>query len=167
MNTDEQAPLLPAGAFRGRDVFQQLVRDALSAAAREGWREIILCDPDFEDWPLYERAVAQALQDWSQSGRKCVLLARRWDEAIRRHARFVTWRRTWSHIIEARGCSSADPLELPSAIWTPAWVMERRDLERCNGFSGPEPDRRLQLRETLNEWLARSTPAFPASTLGL
>ena len=167
MATDEPTPALHAGAFQGRETFQQLIRDALANAAREGWREIILCDPDFEDWPLYERSVAQSLSDWSQAGRRCILLARKWDEVVRRHARFVTWRKTWSHIIDARGCPSADPLELPSAIWTPAWVMERRDLERSTGWSGAEPQRRLALREKLNEWLAKSTPAFPASTLGL
>jgi hypothetical protein len=166
MGIQEQATL-PSGPFQGREAFQQLVRDALDSAAREGWHEIVLCDPNFEDWPLNERAVAQSLQDWSQTGRKCILLARRWDDAIRRHARFVTWRRTWSHIIDARGCPSADPLELPSALWTPAWVMERRGLERCQGYSGSEPQRRLVLREKINEWLGKSTPAFPATTLGL
>jgi hypothetical protein len=86
---------------------------------------------------------------------------------VRRHARFVTWRRTWSHIVEARACPSADPLELPSAIWSPAWVMQRVDPERCNGYSGREPERRVLLRESLNEWLLKSSPSFAASTLGL
>jgi hypothetical protein len=158
---------LPSGRFEGREAFQQLVRDALACAAREGWREIILSDADFEDWPLGERDVAQSLQDWSTGGRRCVLLARRWDGVVRRHARFVTWRRTWAHIIEARACASADPLEIPSAIWSPGWVMQRVDPERCNGFSGGEPDRRLMLRENLNEWLLKSSPSFPAVTLGL
>jgi hypothetical protein len=166
MATEEQQPL-PSGAFHGRESFQQLVRDALTAAAREGWREIVLSDPDFADWPLYERAVVQSLQDWSQTGRKCILLARRYDDVVRRHARFVTWRKTWTHIIDARGCPSADPLEIPSAIWTPTWVMERRDIDHCAGYSGAEPDRRLSLREKLSEWLVKSTPAFPSSTLGL
>ena len=166
MATEEQAAL-PSGPFEGREAFQQLVRDALAAAAREGWREIVLSDPDFEDWPLHERATVQSLQDWSHAGRKCILLARRWDGVVRRHARFVTWRGAWSHIIDARGCPSADPLELPSAVWTPAWAMERRDVERSRGHSGSEPSRRLELRERLNEWLGRSTPAFAATTLGL
>lgn len=168
-----QPEALPGGAaladgrFTGRQAFQQLVRDALACAAREGWREIILSDATFEDWPLGERAVAQALQDWSASGRHCTLLARRWDDAIVRHARFVSWRRTWSHIIEARACPSADPLEIPSAIWSPGWVMQRLDPERCAGVSGSEPERRVLLRESLKEWLAKSSPSFPAVTLGL
>jgi hypothetical protein len=161
------AAALPAGRFAGRVEFQQLVRDALARAAQEGWRELILCDADFADWPLGERAVAESLAAWSASGRRCTLMACRFDDLAVRHARFVSWRRTWSHIIEARGCSSADPLEFPSAIWSPGWVMQRLDPERCNGFSGAEPNRRLLLRESLNEWLAKSSPAFAASTLGL
>jgi hypothetical protein len=158
---------LPTGRFTGRKAFQQLVRDALASAAREGWREIVLSDADFEDWPLAERAVVESLEAWSQSGRQCTLLARRWDGVVRRQARFVTWRKTWSHIIEARGCASAGPLELPSAIWSPGWVLHRVDPERCNGVSGTEPERRLLLRENLNEWLKKSSPSFPATTLGL
>ncbi len=158
---------LPSGRFSGREQFQQLVRDALACAAREGWREIILSDADFGDWPLGERAVAQSLQDWSSSGRKCILLAKGYGEVQRRHARFVTWRRTWSHIIEARACTAADALDFPSAIWSPGWVMQRLDTERCNGYSGGEPERRLTLRESLGEWLSQSSPSFPAVTLGL
>jgi hypothetical protein len=160
-------PQLPAGRFEGRVAFEQLVRDALAGAAREGWREIILCDATFADWPLGERVVAESLQAWSASGRRCILLARKWDDAIRRHARFVNWRRTWAHIIEARACPSADPLDLPSAIWSPGWVMQRLDIEHCNGYTGTEPERRVLLRESLNEWLGRSSPSFPAHTLGL
>ncbi len=166
-NDTGQGPGLPAGPFAGRSAFQQLVRDALACAAREGWREIILSDPDFADWPLGERAVTESLQAWSASGRRCTLLARRYDEVVRRHARFVRWRTTWSHIIEARGCASADPRELPSAIWSPGWVLLRLDPERSNGISGSEPERRLMLGESLQAWLQKSSPSFPANTLGL
>ncbi len=158
---------LPQGRFEGRKDFQQLVRDALACAAREGWREIILCDASFEDWPLGERAVAESLQSWSASGRRCTLLARKWDDVVRRHARFVTWRRTWSHIIDARACPSADPLDLPSAIWSPGWAMQRLDIDRCNGYCGNEPERRVLLKQSLNEWLQRSSASFAAHTSGL
>jgi hypothetical protein len=163
----KEALPLPSRRFTGRAEFQQLVRDALACAAREGWQQIILSDADFGDWPLGERAVAQSLQEWSATGRHITLLARRYDTVVRSHARFVTWRKTWSHIIDARACSSADPLELPSAIWSPGWVMQRLDPERCNGVCGSEPDRRVLLRESLNGWLQKSSPSFPAVTLGL
>jgi hypothetical protein len=158
---------LPDGRFEGREDFRQLVRDALAAAAREGWRELILSDASFEDWPLGERSVIDALQAWSQTGRRMVLLARRYDTVLRQHARFVQWRGRWSHIIEARACPAADPLDLPSAIWTPHWVLERREPERSIGYCGGEPERRVALREVLQEWLQKSTPSFPATMLGL
>jgi hypothetical protein len=86
---------------------------------------------------------------------------------VRQHARFVQWRGVWAHIITASACPGADPLVLPSALWSPSWVLERRDLDRSNGYCGSEPDRRVAVRETLKEWLQQSTPAFPATTLGL
>jgi hypothetical protein len=143
------------------------VRDALACAGREGWRELVLSDADFGDWPLGERAVAESLQAWASSGRTMVLLARRYDTVVRNHARFVQWRGKWSHIVTAWGCASADALELPSGIWSPAWVLDRRDPERCNGYCGSEPDRGVLLRERLDGWIAKASPAFPATTLGL
>lgn len=165
--SDAPHAALPSRRFEGRNDFRQLVRDALAAAAREGWREIVLSDPDFQDWPLGERAVAESLQAWSSAGRRMVLLARRYDEVLRQHARFVQWRVTWSHIVTPMACPGADAQELPSAIWSPAWAMERLDLLRSNGYCGSEPERRLMLRERLDEWLGKSSPSFPATVLGL
>ena len=158
---------LPAGRFSGRSEFAQIVRDVLAGAARAGWRQIIISDASFEDWPLGERAVVESLQAWSQAGRGLTMLARSYDEVSRRHPRFVNWRRTWAHIVECRRCAAADLLDLPSAIWSPVWALRRLDLERSTGICGGEPARRLQIREALNEWLRMSTPGFPASTLGL
>ena len=158
---------LPARRFEGREDFRGLLRAALAAAAHDGWREMVLCDADFAEWPLGERTVAESLQAWSASGRKMVLLARNYDNVLRQHARFVQWRRQWSHIITAVACPAADRLDLPSALWSPAWVLERRDIDRCNGYCGSEAERRVALRERLDEWLAKATPAFPATTLGL
>ena len=158
---------LPEGRFSGRTEFGDLIRRAFRAAANQGWREIIICDADFADWPLGERAVTSALGDWSRTGRKLIMIARSFDAVTRRHPRFVTWRQTWSHIVECRGSASGPSETLPSAMWTPDWVFERLDLERSAGYSGREATRRLALRESLNERLLKSAPAFPATTLGL
>jgi len=93
--------MLPDGRFSGRSEFAELVRQAMAAATAHGWREMIWCDPDFGDWPLGERAVAQALNDWATSGRKLTLLAGQYDTVLVRHARFVTWRRTWRMLSSA------------------------------------------------------------------
>lgn len=164
-------PALPdallEGRFSGRSEFTELIRHALGVAAQKGWREIIWCDPDFADWPLGERAVAQSLHDWSKAGRKLTVLAKNYDEVQRRHARFVTWRRTWSHLVECRAMGTAPITDLPSALWGPAWAFERTDLQRCAGIASAEAVSRVVLKERLNALLLKSVPAFPATTLGL
>ena len=158
---------LPDGRFSGRTEFADLIRRAFQAAAKQGWREIIICDADFADWPLGERAATSALGDWSRTGRKLTMIARSYDALIRRHPRFVTWRQTWSHIVECRGSASGLSENIPSAMWTPNWAFERLDMERSVGYCGHEPARRVALRESLNERLLKSVPAFAAMTLGL
>ena len=155
------------GPFSGRLDFQKIVRDALAAAASEGWREIILCDPSFEDWPLGERAVLESLTVWAQAGRSLTLLAKRYDTLRTTHHRFVTWRGQWSHLIDARAVPSADPIEFPSGIYSPGWIMQRHDLVRSSGVCSAQVQRRVQLQELLREWQGKSSPAFPATTLGL
>ena len=161
-------PRLPSQRFSGRDFFQQAVRDAFSTAAREGWREIIISDANFHDWPLGERGVSEALQEWAHGGRRFTMLAGHYDDVVRRHARFVRWRGTWDHIITCRRCPSEDPANIPSALWSSQWVLHRMDTERCVGVCGAEADRRILLQESLNEWLrSKSAPGFSATTLGL
>ena len=161
------SPVLPEGRFSGPVAFSGLVRHALAAAATQGWPEIILSDPDFHDWPLGERAVIQALNLWARSGRKFTMLASNYDAMHRQHPRFVTWRQTWSHLVECRVAGNRLAREVPSAIWSPMWVFNRIDLVRMSGFAGSEVARRVALRERLAELLLKSSPGFPATTLGL
>ena len=158
---------LPQGRFDGPNEFAALIRLAFVVAAEQGWRDIILSDCSFEDWPLGERAVAQSLNDWSSSGRKLTILAKNYDGLIRRHARFVSWRRTWAHIIDCRSNASVSADDFPSAFWSPSWVFQRLDRDRCTGISSAEATRRAALRERLDECLRRSSSAFAATTLGI
>lgn len=158
---------LASGRFSGREAFEQLVRDALVRAARDGWPEIILSDANFEDWPLRERSVVESLHSWSKPGRHLIMLATRYDEVIRRHARFVSWRKTWGHIIDCGVYHVAAPADFPSAIWSRAWFMHRLDPQHGTGVCGDDREHALQLRELLDEKLRNSAPGFSASTLGL
>lgn len=155
------------GRFEGRTRFAQCVRDALAQAALQGWRELVLCDPDFADWPLGERAVVQALQAWARPGRSLVMLAAGYDEMVRRHARFVQWRVHWSHLVACHACRTTDAAALPSLVWSAHWSLRRLDLVRSTGWAGADAERRTQSRELIDQWLQRATPAFPASVLGL
>lgn len=167
--SDSAAPgALLEGRFEGCNAFAQLVRDALAHAGQAGWREIILSDASFFDWPLGERAVIASLDAWARSGRHLTMLAKNYDEVVRRHPRFVRWRSTWDHIIQCRVSPNADALDLPSMLWSPAWVMHRLDPVRSVGVAGAEPGRRVAGYELLREWIqTKSSPGFSASTLGL
>ena len=158
---------LPQGRFGGPAELAELVRCAFAAAAAQGWREIIICDSTFETWPLGERAVAQSLQDWSKSGRKLTMLAKNYNEVMRKHARFVSWRRTWAHLVECRANASLSDDDMPGALWSPAWVFQTLDQTCCAGVCGSEPARKVALKERLDECLRLSSPSFAATTLGL
>lgn len=166
MQTSDQKPEegLPTGRWAGREAFADHVRQAFQHAAREGWRQILLSDPDFADWPLGERVVVDALNEWAHSGRELRLLARDFRPLRERAPRLVQWRVTWDHVVHARA-TMADGL--PSAIWTPSWTLERLDLIHSTGVATHEARRRTELRERLDICWQRGSPAFPASTLGL
>jgi hypothetical protein len=164
--TEARLPL-PEGKFEGLSVFAQMVRDALACAAHEGWPLMVWSDANFLDWPLREKVVVESLLAWSRGGRRLVLLAQRFDEVQRHHARFVQWRNRWDHLVECRVCRQVDASEFPSALWSPHWVMRRLDLERSTGVSGYEPQRRVLLKEELDECQRQSSPGFPCTVLGL
>lgn len=158
---------LPDGPFDGRDDFRQQVRDALACAAAQRWPHLVLSDASFEDWPLGESAVVESLHVWARAGRQFTMLAVGYDGLVRHHARFVAWRQTWSHLVDCRRCRLDDPLSFPSILWSDAWCLRRHDVQWSRGVAGHEPARRVALREMLDGCLLRSTPGFPASTLGL
>ncbi len=155
------------GPFDGREAFRQRVREALAGAAAQGWPELVLCDADFEDWPLGEAAVIESLNAWARQGRQLTMLALRYDLLQRQHARFVGWRQTWSHRIDCRRCADDDAPSFPSVLWSPGWALQRLDVPHCRGVAGRTPTRLVQLRELLDARWQRSTPGFAASTLGL
>jgi hypothetical protein len=161
------APVLAAGHFSGPSEFAQRIRHTIAHAAQRQWNLMVWSDVDFRDWPLCERQVVEALQDWSHKGRMLRLLARRFDYFPQLHPRFVTWRRQWDHIIECRVCAPIPGLELPSTLWTPDYAVLRLDTERSTGWAGDERQRLAQIRAELDECAKHSTPGFAATTLGL
>ncbi|MEP7099141.1 MAG: hypothetical protein ABI781_01445, partial [Burkholderiales bacterium] len=92
----------PASLITSRAEFHAALRHAFEQLASVGAREVWLCDEDFADWPLGERAIVELLTQWAASSRKLTLVARHFDEVARRHARWVAWRRDWSHIVSCR-----------------------------------------------------------------
>lgn len=168
MANEPVSPAAPApGRFTGRIAFAQLIRDSLSAAAQQGWNQLMLCDGGFEDWPLNEKVVIDSLHAWARSGRSFTVVAAQYDGIVRQHPRFVNWRRTWGHIVDSRICRQIYAANFPSVLWSPGWALQRLDPVRCSGIAGAEPERIVELRELLHELLQVSSPGFPATTLGL
>jgi hypothetical protein len=163
----ESTESLPLGPFSGPVEFAGVIRQAMLCAASEGWREMVWSDATFEAWPLYEKAVVEGLEAWSQKGRKLTLLAHRFDAMRQVHHRFVAWRVRWDHLVECRVCRDMEASDFPSALWTPNWAMHRLDSVRSHGSCSVEPRMRLMLREKLDECRRQSAPGFPATVLGL
>lgn len=164
----EPAPAdLPTGRFSGPAEFSAMVRLALAVAAREGWREMVWSDANFEDWPLRERAVVQSLQAWARPGRRLVLLAHSFASMRRCHPLFVEWRIRWDHLLECRTCVDVEGGEFPSALVGPGWAMRRLDLFSSSGVASTEPRWRAELRSAQDACRRQSSVGFPASTLGL
>jgi len=158
---------LPLGPFSGPMDFAEAIRRAILRAAAEGWQEMVWSDASYEDWPLYEKAVVEGLEAWSQRGRKLTLLAHRFDAMRQVHHRFVAWRIRWDHLVECRVCKGKEASEIPSALWTPNWAMRRLDVVRSIGNASVDPRMRMMLREELEECKRQSAPGFPATILGL
>lgn len=156
-----------SGPFDGPSAFAECLRETLAAAAAQDWSEIWLSDADFADWPLGDRAAIDALQAWAGRSRRLRLLMRH-DAVLRRqHPRFVAWRQRWDHIVDARLCADGDAQQLPSAFWTPRWIVERHDPERSRGSSSALAVAVQDLRHRIDDAFARGRPGFGASVLGL
>ena len=158
---------LPEGRGSGRLDFEAAIRSGLSAAADLGWNSIVLCDADFADWPLGERSTIAALDAWACRGRTLQILASDYAAVRRLHPRFVQWRVTWAHLIEVRACSSALAGDLPSAIWSPGWTLERIDASHGVMVASRDARRHVALAERLDHWWQKGSPSLPPTTLGL
>lgn len=167
MSTLETEGLPASGSFSGPTEFAELIRHTLARAASEDWACMVWSDPNFEDWPVGERAVIESLQAWARGGRQLLMLAHSYESVLRYKPRLVSWRKTWDHIVECRVCKTVDASEMPSALWSPHWAMRRLDVVRCTGVGGLEPQRRVLLKEELDECRRQSAPGFSATTLGL
>ena len=156
------------GRFEGRAAFDYQVLHFLQRAADEGWPELVVADPDFADWPWGTAAAMELLNRWARQGRQMTVLAYRFDALPRRHPRWVQWRTTWDHKLQCRKLLARDVSRVPSALWSPQWAVRRLDVERCVGMASAERPEIVKLGEELQEWVKhQSTPAFPASVLGL
>ena len=151
-----------------RSEFHSAVRDAFAEAASVGCRELFLCDANFADWPLGERAVIEHLALWASSHRRLTLLAEDFSELSRRHPRWVEWRQTWSHVVHCRTNTELETGQMPTILLAPGLLSVRlSDAIQHRGQRSHEAAEGLRCRELFDAVLQRSEEAFPASATGL
>ena len=151
-----------------RSEFHNAVRDAFAEAASVGCRELLLCDANFADWPLGERALIEHLALWASSHRRLTLLAEDFSELARRHPRWVEWRQIWSHVVHCRTNTELGTGQMPTILLAPGLLSVRlSDTIHHRGQRSHEAAEGLRCRELFDAVLQRSEEAFPASTTGL
>jgi hypothetical protein len=174
MTPESQSPaVLQPGLVESAAEVRQMLRQALQRAAEEGGRTLCWLDPDFADWPLSDPELLDALHRWALPHRKLRLLATHHYETLRRvHPRFVQWRRTHDHVVQAHSFDPADLAErstpaprglllapglLTLKLWTPSRASLSLHDAREEAMAG--------------EWFdaieQRSAASFASSTLGL
>lgn len=158
----------PAPLITSRADFHAALRQAFETLATRGAREVWLCDEDFADWPLGERAIVELLTQWAASSRRLTLIARHFDEVARRHARWVAWRRDWSHIVSCRTNTELAKGEFPTVLLGLGAVSVRLvDNVHHRGRLSHEKADEVRCKEQVDAVLQRSQEAFPATTTGL
>jgi len=148
--------------------FHGALQEAFAEMAQTGCREVWISDEDFADWPLNAPSVIEQLTHWAQSHRKLTVIARHYDEVLRRHARWVQWRRQWSHIVECRAFEDAGAGEIPTLLLAGNLVSVRLfDPVHVRGSISRDPVDFVQQRELVDALSQRSAESFPPTTLGL
>jgi len=159
---------IPHRMLSSQGEFQDALRAAFEQAASEGCREIWLSDTDFSCWPLGESAVVEHLAAWAMSHRRLTVLAQHYDDVARRHPRWVTFRRQWSHVVTCRALEEAEPGAIPCMFLAPGVVTVRLfDADTCRASVSSDVADAVRAKEALDAVLQRSAEAFPAATLGL
>ena len=158
----------PASLITSRAEFHAALRYAFETLASMGAREVWLCDENFADWPLGERATVELLQQWAASSRKLTLVARHFDDVARRHPRWVEWRRNWAHIVSCRTNTELATGEFPTVLLGPGAISVRlSDNVHHRGRLLHDKADEIRCREQIDAVLQRSEEAFPATTTGL
>jgi hypothetical protein len=151
-----------------RGEFHAALRAALKEVAEQGCREVWISDLDFADWPLSDADVLDSLTQWAQGHRHLTVLAQHFDDVVRRHPRWVEWRRQWSHIVECRANTELEAAQVPTMLLAPGVLALRLvDPVRYRGSVSHQAGDLVRCRESLDAVLQRSVETFPVTTLGL
>ncbi len=156
------------GLIDSRSGFHHALRAAFADIAAHPRLQVWMCDSHFADWPLNEPAVIDALVRWAQPHRKLVVLAQSFDDVVRRHPRWVAWRRQFAHAVECRLVEPMEQGRMPTLLTAQGGLTVKLvDPQRYRGSWSREPADGRLAAELIDAVSQRSAEAFAATTLGL
>lgn len=165
--TDGSAPT--SGRIDGWTDFAARFSAGLAMAATQP-SELCWSDPDFARWPLGERSTIEGMGQWARAHRasRCRVLMARDVELVRRHPRWLQWRRDWSHRVSC-WMAPEDLAEQVPALWLWPGHLGLKVMDSVVGSGVWSSD-----RATILAWQAdfdaisqRSTEGIACTTLGL
>jgi hypothetical protein len=167
--TDDTPASPPPPPFSSRTEFTAALHWALRTSVAQQARRIVWVDADFAEWPLDDPVWHELLAGWLRlPQRRLVLLAATYDHMPRRHPRFTAWRRLWSHAIETWSPDDGATDTLPTlAIDDVAVCVHLIDALQWRGRASFNPRTARPWCDRVDVVLQHSSPAFPASELGL
>ena len=165
---------MEAGLFEGRTAHATALREAILAACAQGSREIFWLDEGFVNWPLSDAAVLDALTRWARRPRRLHLLALDFEDLRQRHPRFVQWRQTYDHCVEALAYepeAAGGQENLASALFVSggeqAISLRLFDTRLWRGALSLNAGDALRTKEWFDALAQRSSPSFAPTSLGL
>lgn len=155
-------------AIDSRSGFQAAIREAFASLAAAACPEVVICDADFADWPLGEISVVDGLTQWARPHRKLTVYAQNFDEVLRRHPRWLTWRRQFAHAVECRVVELLEHSRMP-VLFTASGGLTLRmfDAARYRGNFSSNRGESVLAREMIDVISQRSADGLSATTLGL
>ncbi len=171
MTTSGPEAALPAAptALRSQADFADALRWALRHSLQQRARRITWMDSDFSAWPLDDAALLQALEAWLRlPQRKLVLIAADYTAVPRQHPRFVAWRRTWAHAIEAWSPEEGVQTEWPMLMVSDGGLcLQVFDHHHWRGRLALDMHAMHQWHNEIDALLQRCAAAFAVHQLGL
>jgi len=157
-----------ASLISSRAEFATAVQWGVTSAVERGARRLWFADPNFADWPLDDPVLLASLTAWLRlPQRQLWLLAETFDDVVRSKPRFVEWRRSWSHAVQAWSPHDL-PAELPTVVLDDGPVcVVLADRLHWRGRAVVDALEARRQRELIEAVLQRSAVTFPVRSLGL